>query len=110
MSFLSLLDIPGRWSGSREGGAPGAVDVAEAGRLTVSAEPWAHVHVDGVHVLTTPAAQSIPLKPGRHYIKYTNPYFEPVEHVVTIEAGATVHDRATLTEPIRIAEETEATP
>ena len=76
----------------------GAVDVAEAGRLTVSADPWAHVHVEGVHVLTTPAARAIPLKPGRHYIKYTNPYFEPVEHAVTIEAGQDIHDRATLTQ------------
>ena len=110
LSGLTVQAATGRWSGSPAGDAPGAVDVAEAGRLTVSADPWAHVHVDGVHVLTTPAAQSIALKPGRHYIKYTNPYFEPVEHTVTIEAGQALHDRATLTEPIRVAEETEATP
>jgi len=34
----------------------------------------------------------------------------PVEHVVTIEAGQELHDRATLAEPIAIAEDPEAAP
>ena len=109
-SGLTVQAATGRWSGPPIGEAPAALDVAEAGRLTVSADPWAHVHVDGVHVLTTPAAGAIPRKPGRHYVKYTNPYFAPVEHVVTIEAGQELHDRATLTEPIAIAEDPEAAP
>ncbi|MGB5702124.1 MAG: PEGA domain-containing protein, partial [Polyangiales bacterium] len=98
------------WSGPPIGEAPAALDVAEAGRLSVSADPWAHVHVDGVHVLTTPSARSLPLKPGRHYVKYINPYFEPVEHVVTIEAGQEVQDRATLSEPSGVGQDSEATP
>ena len=110
LSGLTVQAATGRWSGPAVGDAPATLDVAEAGRLTVSADPWAHVHVDGVHVLTTPAARSIPLKPGRHYVKYTNPYFGPVEHVVTIEAGKELHDRATLTEPIGTGEDPEATP
>jgi hypothetical protein len=83
---------------------------AEAGYLTVSADPWAHVHVDGQHVLTTPAAGTIPLKPGRHYVKYTNPYFASVEHEVVVKAGDTVHDRATLSEPIAVTDDAEAAP
>ena len=61
-------------------------------------------------MLTTPAARAIPLKPGRHFVKYTNPYFAPVEHEVVVELGSTVHDRATLSEPIAVTDELEATP
>jgi serine/threonine-protein kinase len=86
------------------------LDPAEAGYLTVSADPWAHVYVDGQHILTTPAARAIPLKPGRHYVKYTNPYFAPVEHEVVVNTGSTVHDRATLSEPIAAVDGLEAAP
>jgi serine/threonine-protein kinase len=110
LSGLTVQAATGRWSGPPIGEAPAAIDVAAAGRLTVSADPWAHVHVDGVHVLTTPSARSLPLTPGKHYVKYTNPYFVPVEHVVTIEAGADVHDRATLSEPAGAGAGQEASP
>lgn len=98
-SGLTVQAASGRWSGPSAGGDPGFVNPAEAGYLKVSADPWAHVDVDGERVLTTPAARAIPLRPGRHYVKYINPYFVPVEHEVRIEAGQTLHDRATLTEP-----------
>jgi len=100
LSGISVQAASGRWSGPSVGEPPVALSPSEAGLLTVSAEPWAHVHVDGVHVLTTPAARAIPLTPGRHYVKYTNPYFAPVEHEVIIEAGGTAHDHAALTEPL----------
>jgi hypothetical protein len=110
ISGLSVQAASGRWSGTPVGEASGAVDVSEAGRLTVSAEPWAHVHVDGVHVVTTPAARVIPLKPGRHHVKYTNPYFMPVEHVVTIEADQDLHDHAVLAEPVAAVQDAEGAP
>jgi len=66
------------------------VDPAEAGYLRVLADPWAEVHVDGVHVETTPFAAPIPLLPGVHYVKLTNPYFKPVTREITIETGRTV--------------------
>jgi len=100
ISGLTVQAASGRWSGPPLGEAPVALDPAEAGYLTVSADPWAHVYVDGQHVLTTPAARAIPLKPGRHDVKYTNPYFAPIEHEVVVKIGDTVHDRATLSEPI----------
>ena len=109
LSGITVQAANGRWSGPSPGEAPDPISASEAGHLTVSADPWAHVHVDGIHVLTTPAAHAIPLKPGRHYVKYTNPYFEPVEHEVIVEAGETLHDRATLTEPLAVGEETETT-
>jgi hypothetical protein len=104
-SGLTVQAASGRWSGPTAGGGPGFVNPAHAGYLKVSADPWAHVHVDGERVLTTPAARAIPLKPGRHYVKYINPYFAPVEHEILIEAGNTVHDSAMLTERITMAEE-----
>jgi serine/threonine-protein kinase len=110
LSGVTAQAATGRWSGPSVGEAPAALNPAEAGHLTVSADPWAHVHVDGQHVLTTPAARAIQLKPGRHYVKYTNPYFAPVEHEVVVEAGDTVHDRATLSEPIAVTDDTEAAP
>ena len=110
LSGLTVQAASGRWTGPSTGEAPATLDPAEAGYLTVSADPWAHVHVDGQHVLTTPAARTIPLKPGRHYVKYTNPYFVPVEHEVVVVAGDTVHDRATLSEPIAVDDDAEATP
>ena len=110
ISGLTVQAAAGRWSEPAAGEAPGAVDVAEAGRLTVSADPWAHVYVDGVHMLTTPSARVIPLKPGKHYVKYTNPYFESVEHEVNIESDKDLHDRAELTEPARVGQAAEGNP
>ena len=76
----------------------------------MSADPWAHVYVDGVHMLTTPSARVIPLKPGKHYLKYVNPYFEPVEHEVNVESGKDIHDRAELTEPAVAGQTAEGAP
>jgi len=104
-SGLTVQAASGRWSSSPAGVDQQFIDPTAAGYLKVSADPWAHVDVDGERVLTTPAARAIPLKPGRHYVKYVNPYFAPVEHEVLIEAGSTVHDRATLTEPSNAADE-----
>ncbi len=103
VSGLTVQASSGRWSGPRMGKAPSALSPAEAGFLKVSADPWAHVFVDGQHVLTTPSARAIPLTPGRHYVKYNNPYFAPVEHEVVVEMGATSHDRATLSTPLAAA-------
>jgi serine/threonine-protein kinase len=102
LSGLTVQAASGRWSNPRLGEAPAALNPSEAGFLTVSADPWAHVHVDGHHVLTTPSARAIPLAPGRHYVKYTNPYFAPVEHEVIVDPGSNVHDRATLSEPLAV--------
>jgi len=100
LSGLTVQAASGRWSGTAAGDAPSVLDPAEAGYLTISADPWAHVEVDGQHVFTTPSARAISLAPGRHFVKYTNPYFAPVEHEVIVETGTRVHDRATLSEPI----------
>jgi serine/threonine-protein kinase len=67
-----------------------AVDPGEAGYVRVLADPWAEVYVDGVHMETTPFANPIPLTPGVHYIKLTNPYFKPLTREIQVETGRTV--------------------
>ena len=110
LSGLTVQAASGRWSGPAAGDAPSVLDPAEAGYLTISADPWAHVEVDGQHVFTTPSARAIPLAPGRHFVKYTNPYFAAVEHEVVVETGSRVHDRATLSEPIAGTVDSEVVP
>ena len=68
------------------------------------------VAVDDLLEVRHAAKAPIPLKPGRHSVKYTNPYFSPVEHEVVVDEGQTVHDRATLSEPIAVTEDTETAP
>ncbi|MBC7172076.1 MAG: PEGA domain-containing protein, partial [Polyangiaceae bacterium] len=67
-----------------------------AGYLRVVAHPWAHVSVDGQRVLTTPSARRIALRPGRHFLKFENPYYAPVQRVVRISEGETELVEATM--------------
>ncbi len=67
-----------------------------AGYLRVVADPWAHVSVDGQRVLTTPSARRIPLRPGRHFLKFENPYYEPVQREVRVREGETVTVEASM--------------
>jgi len=69
--------------------AANAVNLEEAGFLTVVARPWAHIYVDGQQVATTPTARRFPLAPGRHYVRLENPYFQPHEEEITITTGNT---------------------
>ena len=73
-----------------------AVSPELAGWLEVVAEPWADVYIDGQHVLTTPSAQRIPLTPGRHYVKYKNPFYEEETSEIVVQAGETQWLRAEL--------------
>ncbi len=60
-----------------------------AGYLRVVAEPWAEIIVDGQSILTTPTAMPIALSPGRHFVKFRNPYSVDVDREVRIRTGAT---------------------
>ncbi len=62
-----------------------------AGYLTVVAEPWAHVYLDGQRVVTTPWASRIPLSPGRHFLKLVNPFYVDEVREVRVRPGATEH-------------------
>jgi hypothetical protein len=108
--FLSLLAMggaiqasDGRFSGGDakfkvHHDAPIVPD--KAGYIRVVVNPWAHVYVDGQHVATTPTAQPIALPPGKHYIKYKNPYFLEQTAQIQVKPGETTVLQTTL-EPRR---------
>src|SRR5688500_3600704 len=81
----------GRLSGNpddfaAEAGTP--VVPPRAGYLQVNVDPWADVYIDGQHVVTTPTEQRIALAPGRHYLKFRNPYFIEEDREIRIRTGA----------------------
>jgi serine/threonine-protein kinase len=58
--------------------------------LRVVAEPWAHVHVDGQRVETTPFAKPIPLRAGTHYVRLEHPNAPVERRTVELVPGETV--------------------
>ena len=58
-----------------------------AGYIQVVVDPWAEVFVDGEHVLTTPSARRIALGPGKHYVKYKNPYYQDLTEEIVVRPG-----------------------
>lgn len=67
-----------------------------AGYIEVVAEPWADVYVDGELVATTPTSSRIALPPGKHYVKYKNPYFQEQTTEIYVKTGVTQRLFATL--------------
>ena len=63
---------------------------AEAGYLRFVVEPWAHVYIDGEHVLTTPSARSIALPAGQHFLKFRNQYYPEVNQEIWVEESENV--------------------
>jgi hypothetical protein len=62
----------------------------ELGYLRVVASPWATVAIDGKQVATTPFDQPLPVEPGVHKVKLSNPYFETIEREVKVERDKVV--------------------
>ena len=60
------------------------------GYLRVVAEPWAHVVVDGQHIDTTPFAEPIPLRAGRHYVRLEHPDAPTERREIRLGEGETV--------------------
>src|SRR5262245_38599844 len=67
----------------------GSVSLSRAGYVRVIAEPWADVFIDGELALTTPAAMRIPLSPGKHYVKFVNPFYAEQTAEVVVRSGET---------------------
>ena len=78
--------------------APAPAKAARAG-IQFVVQPWAHVHIDGKYVDTTPTAKVFDLPPGRHVIRLVNPYCTPVEEVLTLRPGRILVLRRNLTCP-----------
>ena len=65
------------------------------GWVTVQADPFGTVYVDGVEVGVTPVVRySVP--PGRHTIKVERAGYRTVTEPVQVDAGNTVNKRFTL--------------
>ena len=94
--------MSGRLSGdpgefAAESGAP--VVPENAGYLRFLVDPWAEVEIDGQPVLTTPSAQRVALPPGRHFLRFVNPFFESVEREVWVRENEVQIIEITLEDP-----------
>jgi hypothetical protein len=79
---------------SHESDAP--IVPRNAGYIEVVADPWADIYVDGEQVATTPTSARIALPPGRHYVKYKNPFFVEQATEIFVRPGQTQHLSARL--------------
>jgi serine/threonine-protein kinase len=58
--------------------------------LSVVADPWAHVFVDGELLETTPFAIPLRLSPGQHFVRLEHPNAPPERRTVDLIAGQRV--------------------
>jgi serine/threonine-protein kinase len=54
------------------------------GFVRVSAYPWATVSVDGEVRATTPRATALEVTEGNHIVRFTHPWYQPVERTLVI--------------------------
>jgi len=65
------------------------VSPQRAGFLRFIVHPWAEVHIDGQHVLTTPSARRVALSPGEHHVELRNEYYPAVSQQIVVVEGET---------------------
>ena len=65
------------------------------GFLTLAADPFGEVYIDGVDAGQTPLVEYV-VKPGRHTIRIEHPGFKTVTETVVVDASNTVRKRYTL--------------
>ena len=65
------------------------------GFLTIAADPFGEVYIDGVDVGQTPLVEYA-VKPGRHAVRIEHAGFKPVTETVQVDANNTVRKRYTL--------------
>jgi serine/threonine-protein kinase len=75
---------------------PPPAEVEAQGFLTIDAEPFGTVFIDGVNVGTTPIAR-YGVKPGAHTIRIESTGYKTQTVQVQVDAGNTVRKRITLT-------------
>jgi hypothetical protein len=69
--------------------------VAAQGYITVNAEPYGELYIDGVDVGPTPVVRYA-VRPGTHTVKVVREGFKTVDEKVHVDAGNTVPKRYTL--------------
>ena len=75
--------------------------------ITAVDDYYADVFIDGEKVVTTPTARRIPLPPGRHFLKLSNPYYQEVDQELLIRTGETELVDVEL-EPVHDVDDSEA--
>jgi len=68
---------------------------AAQGFLTIAADPFGEVYIDGVDVGQTPLVEYV-VKPGRHTVRIEHPGFKTASETVQVDAKNTVRKRYTL--------------
>jgi predicted Ser/Thr protein kinase len=74
---------------------PAAPATEAQGFLTVAADPFGEVYIDGVDAGQTPLVEYV-VKPGRHTVRIDHPGFKTVTETVQVDASNTVRKRYTL--------------
>src|SRR5881392_1884367 len=68
---------------------------APQGFLTIAADPFGEVYIDGVDAGQTPLVEYV-VKPGRHTVRIEHPGFKTVSETVQVDASNTVRKRYSL--------------
>ena len=74
---------------------PAAPVPAAQGFLTIAADPFGEVYIDGVDAGQTPLVEYV-VKPGRHTVRIEHAGFKTVSETVQVDASNTVRKRYTL--------------
>jgi len=74
---------------------PAAPVPAAQGFLTIAADPFGEVYIDGVDAGQTPLVEYV-VKPGRHTVRIEHAGFKTVSESVQVDASNTVRKRYTL--------------
>jgi len=72
-----------------------APTVEAQGFLTIAADPFGQVYIDGVDAGQTPLVEYA-VKPGRHTIRIEHAGFQSITETVQVDASNTVRKRYTL--------------
>jgi len=74
---------------------PAAPAPEPQGFLTIAADPFGEVYIDGVDAGQTPLVEYV-VRPGRHSVRIEHPGFKTVTETVQVDASNTVRKRYTL--------------
>jgi eukaryotic-like serine/threonine-protein kinase len=59
----------------------------ELGFVQLVVDPWAEVYADGKLFAVTPTAEHLPLRVGRHFLKFVHPQYGELSREVNVTAG-----------------------
>lgn len=95
---VMIQTTTGKYSAQASDFASGAEGFSyeKSGTLSVVAEPWADVFLDGEKIGTTPMGHPIHVSAGTHFLRFSNPFFQAADREVSIEPGENTLVQVTL--------------